>query len=139
MKFRKKSILYLLLVLAAVLFAGCSSNKPEKEPEEKQEKQEKREEKEPELKAVGTESTDGYIVKLKNVTGQDVTGVAIKDMDAKTFPENMLADGDVFAADEERNLFWLAEAASQVSDEETDPDEKVVIPGWDVSITLADG
>ncbi|MEY8433942.1 hypothetical protein AALC75_26245 [Lachnospiraceae bacterium 48-42] len=139
MKFRKKSILYLLLVLAAVLFAGCSSNKPEKEPEEKQEKQEKREEKEPELKAVGTESTDGYMVKLKNVTGQDVTGVAIKDMDAKTFPENMLADGDVFAADEERNLFWLAEAASQVSDEETDPDEKVVIPGWDVSITLADG
>ncbi len=139
MKFRKKSILYLLLVLTVVLFAGCSSNKPEKEPEEKQEKQEKQEEKEPELKAVGTESTDGYMVKLKNVTGQDVTGVAIKDMDAKTFPENMLADGDVFAADEERNLFWSAEAASQVSDEETDPDEKVVIPGWDVSITLADG
>ena len=54
MKFRKKSILYLLLVLAAVLFAGCSSNKPEKEPGEKQEKQEKQEEKEPKLKAVGT-------------------------------------------------------------------------------------
>lgn len=139
MKFRKKSILYLLLVLAAVLFAGCSSNKPEKEPGEKQEKQEKQEEKEPKLKAVGTESTDGYMVKLKNVTGQDVTGVAIKDMDAKTFPENMLADGDVFAADEERNLFWRPDTNLQALEEEMDPDEKVVIPGWDVSITLADG
>ena len=138
MRFGKKSILYLLLVLAMVLLAGCSGNTPEKEPEEKQEKQE---EKEPELKAIGTrsEGTDGYTVKLKNVTGQDVTGVAIKDIDAKEFPENMLADGDVFAADEERNLFWTAEAVSQASDGEADSDEKVLIPGWDVSITLADG
>lgn len=138
MKFGKKSILYLLLVLAMVLFAGCSSNEPEKEPEEKQEEQG---EKEQELKAIGNESegADVYTVKIKNVTGQDVTGVAIKDMDAKEFPENMLADGDVFAADEERNLFWPADEDSQASDEEADPDEKVVIPGWDVSITLADG
>lgn len=139
MKFGKKSILYLLLVLSMVLFAGCSSSDPEKEQEKQEEKQEEQEEKEPELKVIGTESADGYTVKLKNVTGQDVTGVAIKDMDAKEFPENMLADGDVFAADEERNLFWAAEAVSQAADEEADPDEKVLIPGWDVSITLADG
>lgn len=142
MKTGKRNLLYLLTgILLLALLAGCgskeSSGDSETDSGSGNDTEEASEEKTA-PKAIGTEGQgeDTYVVKIKNVTGQDVTGVAVKDIDAKEFPGNLLEDGDVFAADEERNLFWTKE---EKDEEDEDPDGKMLIPGYDVSVTLADG
>ena len=96
---------------------------------------------EPELKTIG-EKAEGehvYNVTLKNATGKEISGVAIKDSSQSEFPENMMKDSDVFAADEERVLYYDAtEAIAANAAEETDSD-KILTPEYTIQLTFSDG
>ena len=96
---------------------------------------------EPELKTIG-EKAEGehvYNVTLKNATGKEISGVAIKDSSQSEFPENMMKDSDVFAADEERVLYYDAtEAIAANAAEETDSD-KALTPEYTIQLTFSDG
>lgn len=77
--------------------------------------------KDEDLKTIGEkpeEDTEGVLsVKLKNLTGKVITGVAVKNEKDEKYPDNFLKDEDKFEADEERVL-WFDPNAKDKADEE---------------------
>ena len=119
---------------------GCGSKK-EETPVVEEEK------KEPELKAIGQEDKEAFKVEVKNATGKNIKGVAIKLTDEDAYPENMLEEGDVFADQESRNLYYKAleknenedvTEESETTENDGTDDEKVLEQGYDVQLTFED-
>lgn len=132
--------LCLCMVGAAGMTTGCGSKKEETPVVE---------EKEPELKVIGQQEKDAFQVELKNATGKNIKGVAIKLTDEESYPDNMLKEGDIFADQESRNLYYKApEDTTETSDapaEETadtseseGTEEKALEQGYDIQITFED-
>lgn len=132
--------LCLCMIGLAGTVTGCGSKK-EETPVVEEEK------KEPELKAIGQEDKEAFKVEVKNATGKNIKGVAIKLTDEDAYPENMLEEGDVFADQESRNLYYKAleknenedvtEESETIENDGTD-DEKVLEQGYDVQLTFED-
>ncbi len=76
--------------------AGCSDQKEQSEKG-----------KEEQIKTFG----QVYETVLKNATGKDITGIALKDSGMTGISENKLLDGDVFAKGERRTLIYDATKA----------------------------
>jgi len=131
--------LCLCMIGLAGTVTGCGSKK-EETPVVEEEK------KEPELKAIGQEDKEAFKVEVKNATGKNIKGVAIKLTDEDAYPENMLEEGDVFADQESRNLYYKALEKNENEDvtEESETtndgtgDEKVLEQGYDVQLTFED-
>ena len=132
--------LCLCMIGLAGTVTGCGSKK-EETPVVEEEK------KEPELKAIGQEDKEAFKVEVKNATGKNIKGVAIKLTDEDAYPENMLEEGDVFADQESRNLYYKAPEKNENEDvtEESETtendgtdDEKVLEQGYDVQLTFED-
>ena len=81
----------------------------------------------PEYPAIGTVKTGDTVLKveLMNLTGQEITGFALKEASEEEFGENLLSGGDPYAADEIRILYWDMEGAD-------------LSCRFDVEVTLAD-
>ena len=132
--------LCLCMIGLAGTVTGCGSKKEETRVVEE-------EKKEPELKAIGQEDKEAFKVEVKNATGKNIKGVAIKLTDEDAYPENMLEEGDVFADQESRNLYYKAleknenedvtEEFETTENDGTD-DEKVLEQGYDVQLTFED-
>ena len=132
--------LCLCMIGLAGTVTGCGSKK-EETPVVEEEK------KEPELKAIGQEDKEAFKVEVKNATGKNIKGVAIKLTDEDAYPENMLEEGDVFADQESRNLYYKAleknenedvtEEFETTENDGTD-DEKVLEQGYDFQLTFED-
>ena len=132
--------LCLCMIGLAGMVTGCGSEK-EETPVVEEEK------KEPELKTIGQEDKEAFKVEVKNATGKNIKGVAIKLTDEEAYPENMLEEGDVFADQESRNLYYKAPEKNENEDvtEESETtendgteDEKVLEQGYDVQLTFED-
>ena len=105
------------------------------------------EEKEPELKTIGKEDKEAFKVEIKNATGKTIKGIAIKQTDEESYPENMLEDGDVFTDQESRNLYYKAPEDTTKETEENTEDmaaesekaqEKELEQGYDIQLTFED-
>ena len=132
--------LCLCMIGLAGTVTGCGSKK-EETPVVEEEK------KEPELKAIGQEDKEAFKVEVKNATGKNIKGVAIKLTDEDAYPENMLEEGDVFADQESRNLYYKAleknenedvTEESETTENDGTDDEKVLEHGYDVQLTFED-
>ena len=132
--------LCLCMIGLAGTVTGCGSKK-EETPVVEEEK------KEPELKAIGQEDKEAFKVEVKNATGKNIKGVAIKLTDEDAYPENMLEEGDVFADQESRNLYYKAleknenedvTEESETTENDGTEDEKVLEQGYDVQLTFED-
>ena len=132
--------LCLCMIGLAGTVTGCGSKK-EETPVVEEEK------KEPELKATGQEDKEAFKVEVKNATGKNIKGVAIKLTDEDAYPENMLEEGDVFADQESRNLYYKAleknenedvTEESETTENDGTDDEKVLEQGYDVQLTFED-
>lgn len=122
------AVLGLAAIMSVSMFVcGCAK----KEEPVKKAAPEKKEEV---LKVIGRESEGEYVYKitLTNKTAKNIVGVSIKDSSLEAYPENMLSEGDVFSADEKRNLYYDAEAAMKAAD------DKLLTPQIDVQITFED-
>ena len=80
--------------------------------------------KDEDLKTIGEkpeEDTEGVLsVKLKNLTGKVITGVAVKNEKDEEYPDNFLKEEDKFEADEERVLWFDPNAKDKVDEENKD-------------------
>ena len=132
--------LCLCMIGLAGTVTGCGSKKEETPVVEE-------ETKEPELKAIGQEDKEAFKVEVKNATGKNIKGVAIKLTDEDAYPENMLEEGDVFADQESRNLYYKAleknenedvTEESETTENDGTGDEKVLEQGYDVQLTFED-
>ena len=132
--------LCLCMIGLAGTVTGCGSKK-EETPVVEEEK------KEPELKAIGQEDKEAFKVEVKNATGKNIKGVAIKLTDEDAYLENMLEEGDVFADQESRNLYYKAleknenedvTEESETTENDGTDDEKVLEQGYDVQLTFED-
>ena len=78
--------------------------------------------KEEELKTIGEkpeEDKEGVLsVKLKNLTGKVITGVAVKNEKDEKYPDNFLKDEYKFETDEERVLWFDPNAKDEEKDAE---------------------
>ena len=132
--------LCLCMIGLAGTVTGCGSKK-EETPVVEEEK------KEPELKAIGQEDKEAFKVEVKNATGKNIKDVAIKLTHEDAYPENMLEEGDVFADQESRNLYYKAleknenedvTEESETTENDGTGDEKVLEQGYDVQLTFED-
>ena len=132
--------LCLCMIGLAGMVTGCGSQK-EETPVVEEEK------KEPELKTIGQEDKEAFKVEVKNATGKNIKGVAIKLTDEEAYPENMLEEGEVFADQESRNLYYKAleknenedvTEESETTENDGTEDEKVLEQGYDVQLTFED-
>lgn len=90
------------------------------------------------LKTLGTKAEGAYEVQLKNATTRPISGVAIKSSEEADFTTQLLGEGDTFAADEERMLYYLPAAAATPTPAESAGDEKLLTPAYDIRITFGD-
>ena len=132
--------LCLCMIGLAGMVTGCGSQK-EETPVVEEEK------KEPELKTIGQEDKEAFKVEVKNATGKNIKGVAIKLTDEEAYPENMLEEGEIFADQESRNLYYKAleknenedvTEESETTENDGTEDEKVLEQGYDVQLTFED-
>ena len=132
--------LCLCMIGLAGTVTGCGSEK-EETPVVEEEK------KEPELKVIGQEDKEAFKVEVKNATGKNIKGVAIKLTDEDAYPENMLEEGEVFADQESRNLYYKdpeknenedVTEESETTENDGTEDEKVLEQGYDVQLTFED-
>jgi len=130
--------LCLCMIGLAGTVTGCGSKKEETPVVEEEKK---------ELKAIGQEDKEAFKVEVKNATGKNIKGVAIKLTDEDAYPENMLEEGDVFADQESRNLYYKAleknenedvTEESETTENDGTGDEKVLEQGYDVQLTFED-
>lgn len=131
----KKKLLVLLCVTTlgmSMALTGCGKDEPvEKKAEVTEEK------KEEELIAIGEEKDSEYQVKVTNKTGKTITAVSVKSSDETEYPVNMMAEGDVFKAEESRLLCYTA--PEPVANPDAAPTDKVLTPAYDVQLTYEDG
>lgn len=139
----KKRIMNGMLICAATLLIfGCekkAETKAETESTVVETETETETEKET-YKTIGQEKEGGFSVKLKNSTGKDIIGVAVKLVENEQFPENMLASDDVFSANEERILFYEHNGNNtEETQQESNENDKLLTQGYDVQLTFSDG
>ena len=137
----KRKVLIALCVCmigVAGMTSGCGDKKEETPVVE---------EKEPELKTIGKEDKEAFKEEIKNATGKTIKGIAIKQTDEESYPENMLEDGDVFTDQESRNLYYKAPEDTTKETEENTEDmaaesekaqEKELEQGYDIQLTFED-
>lgn len=70
---------------------------------------------EPSYVTFGTESPDAYAVVFTNGTGQDITGIKVRNSDKTEFGQNMIPDGTVVLTDETFRLCIPKENASEAA------------------------
>lgn len=137
-------VIFCILSLACLgILAGCGKQKTEDQrsiKEEKEEIEKEKEEKE-ELKLIGNESEGEniYKVTLENNTGKDIVGISVKDSSQETYPENMLSENDRFVKNERRYLFYDANTAIKVlEDQQVDSGQPILDPQFDIQLTFED-
>ena len=96
-----------------------------------------------EKKTLGTKEEGAYEVEVKNATGREIAKVAIRKSSETEYDKSLMEEGDVFAVDEVRVLYFKpAESeeakAEEAKAEETKEDEKVITPSYDIQITFKD-
>ena len=139
---------FLIYILSAACVLSCTAPAFAEEEAEALEMISVDEE-EAEEKIIGEKSEEGFQVKLKNMTGKDIQGVSVKEMEEEEFPENFLKEEDVFAAEEERTLYFNPEEEEENEEaedasaeaEQTDankPEEKLLTPGYDIEISFSE-
>ena len=121
-----------ILLAVALVFSLTACGGAEKETEPQTESVV---ETEAELAAYGEDVEGAWKVQIKNGTGADIKAIAVKKTADTEFPENILKEDEVIAADEEVILYYVAEA---VEETEAADDAKALNDTYDVSITLAD-
>lgn len=90
------------------------------------------------LKTLGTKAEGAYEVQIKNATTRPISGVAIKSSEEADFTTQLLGEGDTFAVDEERILYYLPAAAATPTPAEAAGDEKLLTAAYDIRITFGD-
>ena len=109
----KRVVKYLLLALClCFVLAGCGKKEEAEDTAEEKEMQEEEEEEVEEYLVIGNKTDDAYDIFLKNSTGQDITGIAIKTSDKTEYPANMMKSGDILEKDETAELFYTPEDAA---------------------------
>lgn len=139
----KKKILLIamVLILAMAAAAGCgkkedtSAAKTTKTTDTKKVETKKTEEKQEILKTIGDKTDTAFEVKLTNATGQDITGISIKNSGDETYPDNMLKNADKFGKDESRIVYYTSTKAK----EEATETGKIIPIEYTIQLTLADG
>lgn len=94
------------------------------------------------LKTLGT-AEDGdnvYTVSITNGTGKNITGFAMKYDGQDAYGKNLLSDGDVFEADEERSLSYdMTDALNSVNASSMAEGEATTYPAIYAQLTYEDG
>ena len=125
---KKKIITSVLAVLIAMTMAVpvfCAEDAADDEAVFTQAGQEKKD-----PAAIGTKAEGDYEVGIKNATGKDIKELVI-EIDGEGKGDNLLEKDDVFAADEERILYFTPK--------ETDPSkEGFKPPVYDIELTFED-
>lgn len=127
---KTSKLIFILTLIITVLFSGmfygCA---------QKQEKANEKVKKEEKIETIGTV----FQVVLENKTGKDITGISVKDSSMETYPDNMLAVGDVFAKDQKRKLFYNATSAEAAAEAQQKEGEPILTPQYDIQLTFDDG
>lgn len=129
----KKFTGILLAVVLALSMTACGGTETETEAQTESVAET---ETEVQLEAYGEEVEGAWKVQIKNGTGADIKAISIKKTVDTEFPESLLKDDKVIAADEEVIVYYAAEAVEET--EEAAEDAKALNETYDVSITLAD-
>lgn len=108
MKKKLAAALYVGMVCMTMTLLGCASQEDSADKAAATQQEQ--------LKTIGTEENADGKVTLKNATGKEIAGVSIKYTGDEAYPENMLADGDVFEADESRILCYTKPKAEEAYD-----------------------
>ena len=118
-KFKWAMIFAAIAALCFTTMLGCSDESSEEE-----------------IKTIGTI----YQVTLENKTGQNITGLAIKDSSMNRYSDNKLTE-DTFAKDEKRILVYDATKAEAEADgkSESDGSEDAAKAQYDIQLTFSDG
>ena len=90
------------------------------------------------LKTLGTKAEGAYEVQIKNATTRPISGVAIKSSEEADFTTQLLGEGDTFAVDEERMLYYLPASTATPTPAEASGDEKLLTTAYDIRITFGD-
>lgn len=90
------------------------------------------------LKTLGTKAEGAYEVQIKNATTRPISGVAIKSSEEADFTTQLLGEGDTFAVDEERMLYYLPASTATPTPAEAAGDEKLLTTAYDIRITFGD-
>jgi len=149
---RSGILLILICVLgASLIITGC--NKKEEAPEtieetmqetETESETESQTEEIVEEQVIGEKTENAYDVLLTNNMGQNIVGIAIKEIGAEEYPDNMLEADVIFAVGDTARLYY----SIPVEDEETTEieteseavlsDERLINELYTVQLTLED-
>lgn len=136
----KRIMKYLLLALCLCsVLAGCGKKEEaegEGKDQEKVQKEKAEKEEKEEYLIIGNKTADAYDILLKNNTGKDITGIAIKTSDKTEYPANMMKSSDVLKKGETAELFYTPEEA--VKDEKTKGEAPADTEGGSEDQTAAD-
>ena len=95
------------------------------------------------LKSLGHVTEGGFEVLIKNSTGKDIEKIRIRSSSDEDYGDSLLEAGDIFAADEERILYYdpdskAEEATAQETPApaETDGEDKYLPDAYDIEITF---
>lgn len=93
-----------------------------------------------ELKTIGTvaDGENVQVVNLTNSTGKAIKGFAVKYDAQEDFGDNMLADGDVFANGEERNVYYDTTEAIEAASADVSAESAETDPSYTVLLTFED-
>lgn len=147
---KKKSLMLLLAVMMLFSISACGEKEKAEEKENVEsvkeegagEEPEEEQAEEPEEEVyglIGEETEEAYQFLLTNGTGKDIVSVAVKDMEAAEFPENMLKEEDVFRDQEKRKLCFVPVVTEEAAGETAADSEKMILPGYDVQLKFGDG
>lgn len=141
---RKFAAACLLALSVSTVFTGCG--KEEKKTEVKKEAVQKEDSKakagdkkaeETNYPVIGVKADGAFEVLLKNNTGADVTGIAVKTSDRAEYPANMMAGGAVLKQGETARFYYTPEKGA--GDAAAASTNKAVNVMTNVRFTLADG
>ena len=94
------------------------------------------------LKILGEATEGGFEVLIKNSTGKDIEKIRIRSSSDEDYGDSLLKDGDIYAADEERILYYdpdskAEEAPAQETPAPTaDGEDKYLPDAYDIEITF---
>ncbi|WP_172136066.1 hypothetical protein [Adlercreutzia sp. ZJ473] len=103
---RKCFAVVLTLSLGMGALWGCSSQEPQQEPQEAASSQQAAA---PERQVIGKESDAAYKIEVTNGLANDVTSLFVKKTGEESFPAGLMAEGDVFKAEDTVDLFYAPE------------------------------
>jgi len=137
---KKKVMLGLCLAASFTVLsmAGCKKEEAKEVPETEPVVEEQAEEEEI-LKTIGAEAEGAFKVRLTNNTGKDIKGISIKIIEEEEFPENFLAENDIYTVEEARYLYYSPNQEAKTEEAaEGDEDERLLTPGYDIRLTFSD-